>query len=200
MSTAFEKSFENGDEENRYTYADYLAWETDKRCEIIDGTAYMMGAPSVAHQVISGELFGQFWTFLKGKPCRVFAAPFDVRLFPKEDDSDDTVVQPDLLVICDTSKLTDGRACRRAPDMVIEILSPSNKSPAMFLKYSKYLKAGVREYWVIDPETREIQTHIFERPDGQKPGRYVFTLHSDTVDLTIVPGLKIDFNAIWSEL
>ena len=170
------------------------------RYEIIDGTAYMMGAPTVVHQTISGELFGQFWTFLKGKPCQVFAAPFEVRLFPKEDDSDDTVVQPDLLVICDRSKIADGRACRGAPDLVVEILSPSNTGPAMFLKYSKYLKAGVREYLVISPETREIQTHIFERGDGEKPGRYVFTLHSNTVEVSVFPGLKIDFNAIWSEL
>jgi Uma2 family endonuclease len=197
MSTAYEY---NENEKKYYTYADYLAWDTKDRYEIIDGEAYMMGAPSVVHQVISGELFGQFWAFLKGKSCQVFAAPFDVRLFPKEDGSDDTVVQPDLLVICDKSKIADGKACRGAPDLVIEILSPSNNGPAMFLKYNKYLKAGAREYWVIGPETREIQTHIFEKAEGQKPGRYVSTIYSDTVDVSVLPGLKIDFNAIWSEL
>lgn len=197
MSTAFEYDKK---EKKRYTYADYLAWDTKDRCEIIDGTAYMMGAPTVVHQTVSRELLGQFWTFLKGKPCQVFAAPFDVRLFPREDGSDDTVVQPDLLVICDKSKIADNRACRGAPDLVIEILSPSNSGPAMFLKYSKYLKAGVREYWVVNPETREIQTHVFEKGEGEKPGRYVSTLHNDGVDASVLPGLKINFNAIWSEL
>jgi Uma2 family endonuclease len=198
MSTAYEK-YEKKDDAC-YTYADYLGWDEGERCEILDGEVYMMSAPSVAHQVISGELFGQFWAFLKGKPCRVFAAPFDVRLFPKDDGSDTTVVQPDLLVICDKSKIADGKACRGAPDLVVEILSPSNDDSIMFLKYGKYLKAGVREYWVISPEAREIQTHIFEQAEGQKAGRYVSTLHSDTVDVSILPGLRIDFNAIWSEL
>jgi Uma2 family endonuclease len=105
-------------------------------------TAYMMSAPAVAHQVINGELFGQFWYFLKGKPCRIFAAPFDVRLFPRDDGSDDTVVQPSQLVIFDKSKIAGGKACRGAPDLVIEIYSPSNTGSLMLLKFQKYLKGG----------------------------------------------------------
>ncbi|MDR2134319.1 MAG: Uma2 family endonuclease [Treponema sp.] len=199
MSTAFEK---DDDENIRYTYADYLAWETDKRCEIIDGRVYMMSAPSVAHQAISRELLGQFWTFLKGKPCQVFAAPFDVRLFPKEDGSDDTVVQPDLLVICDRSKIADGRACRGAPDLVIEILSPSNTDIPLLSKFTKYLKAGVREYWIVDPKEKDIQVHILEPADEKSPERFISTAHNgiETLKVSALPGLNIDFNSVWSVL
>jgi Uma2 family endonuclease len=183
----------------RYTYADYASWDTDERYEIIDGEAFMMSAPGITHQTISGELFGQFWNFLKGKPCRVFAAPLDVRLFPREDEGDDTVVQPDILVVCDESKLADNRSCRGAPDLVIEILSPSNIFKAMFLKFQKYLNAGVREYWVINPEDRGIQVHILEKPAGM-PHHYISASleNVETLDVSILPGLKIDFSGVWN--
>jgi Uma2 family endonuclease len=197
MSTAYEKN-----DTARYTYADYLAWKTEERYELLDGEAYMMSAPTVTHQAVSRELLLQFGIFLRGKSCQVFAAPFDVRLFPREDGGDDTVVQPDLLVVCDKAKIADNRACRGAPDLVIEILSPSNDGPAMFLKYNKYLTAGVREYWVISPETREIQVHILDRGDEKKSNRYVSTLYSGAaaLDVSVLPGLSVDFNTIWSEL
>ncbi|MDR0388879.1 MAG: Uma2 family endonuclease [Spirochaetaceae bacterium] len=199
MSTAYK---DEEDERAHYTYADYLVWETDQRYELISGEAYMMAAPSVAHQVISGELFGQFWNFLKGKPCQVFTAPFDVRLFPVEDESDDTVVQPDLLVICDKSKIADGKACRGAPDMVIEILSPSNSEIPLLLKFAKYLKAGVREYWIIDPEVKTIQVHILEKSSKKSPEHYISSVHSgnEVLGVSVLPGLTIDFNSIWSVL
>jgi Uma2 family endonuclease len=194
MSTAYELERENGS----YTYADYLGWETDMRYELIDGEAYMMSAPSVSHQALSGELFGQFWAFLKGKPCRVFAAPLDVRLFPKDDNSDKTVVQPDLLVVCGESKLADGKSCRGAPDMVIEILSPSNKSPALLLKFNQYLAAGVREYWVISAETRAVQVHILEKGEGKTAAHYISSVYSDVeaLDVSVLPGLRIDLSSL----
>jgi Uma2 family endonuclease len=198
MSTALEKA----DEKARYTYADYLAWDTDKRYELIDGEAYMMSTPSVAHQAVSRELLGQFWIFLKGKPCQVFVAPFDVRLFPKEDESDDTVLQPDLLAVCDNSKIADDRACRGAPDMVIEILPPSNSKIPLSLKFSKYLKAGVREYWNVNPKTREVHVHILESGDEKVPEHYISTLYGnvEALDVSVLPGLNIDFDSIWSAL
>ncbi|MDR2608684.1 MAG: Uma2 family endonuclease [Treponema sp.] len=202
MSTAYENDFESETETSRYTYADYSAWETDKRYEIINGEAYMMSAPSVNHQIVSGELFGQFWNFLKGKPCQVFAAPFDVRLFPRDDESDDTVVQPDLLVICDASKIADGKACRGAPDMVIEILSPSNTEIPLLRKFTKFLKAGVREYWIIDPETKNIQVHILERGDDEPPEHYISRVYSnaEALAVSILPGLRIGFKSIWDAI
>jgi Uma2 family endonuclease len=195
MSTAYEP-----EKHGFYTYADYLGWETDKRYELIEGTVYMMSSPSVSHQAISGELLGQFWTFLKSKTCRAFAAPLDVRLFPMEDNSDTTVVQPDLLVVCDETKLADGKSCRGAPDMVIEILSPSNTSPALLLKFNQYLAAGVREYWVISPETKAVQVHILEKGDGKTAGHYISTVHSgiEALDVSILPGLRIDLHPLWA--
>jgi Uma2 family endonuclease len=186
-------------ENTSYTYADYLGWETDERCEIIDGDAYMMASPSVSHQTISRELLLQFGNFLKGKPCQVFTAPLDVRLFPKDDNSDKTVVQPDLLVVCDKSKLADGKSCRGAPDLVIEILSPSNTANPLLLKFNHYLAAGVREYWVIVPETKAVQIHILEKRDEEAAVHYISTVHSDakTLDVSILPGLGIDFTSIW---
>jgi Uma2 family endonuclease len=188
------------EEKTRYTYADYLARETDKRYEIINGEAWMMAAPSVAHQTISRELLLQFGNFLKGKPCQVFAAPLDVRLFPKDDDSDDTVVQPDILVVCDKSKIADNRACKGAPDLVVEIRSPSNTEIPLLLKFTKYLKAGVREYWLIDPETKDIQVHVLE--DKKGTSLYISTVHSNiqSLDVSVIPGLAIDFTGIWNAI
>jgi hypothetical protein len=83
-------------DESGYTYADYLEWDDSKRYELIDGATYMLAAPSTNHQIVSGEIFGQFWNFLSGETCRVFAAPLDIRVFPQENLSDDTIVQPDI--------------------------------------------------------------------------------------------------------
>ncbi|MDR1587175.1 MAG: Uma2 family endonuclease [Treponema sp.] len=194
MSTAHELDGENGS----YTYEDYLGWETDKRYEIIDGKAYMMSSPSVSYQAISRELLGQFRNFLKDKSCQVFAAPLDVRLFPKDDNSDKTVVQPDLLVVCDASKLEDGKSCRGAPDMLVEILSPSNISSALFLKFHQYLAAGVREYWIVVPETKTVQVHILEKGDGEA-GHYISSVYDgvETLDVSVLPGLRIALSPLW---
>jgi Uma2 family endonuclease len=182
-------------EESAYTYADYLEWDDGKRYELIDGTAYMMASPSTNHQSISGELFGQFWTFLRGKTCKVFSAPFDVRLFPQKNLNDKTVVQPDLLVVCDKTKL-DKRSCNGAPDLVIEILSPSNDAEEMLQKFQKYLQASVREYWVVDLDNHLIQVHILDKCC------YISSVYDgDTlVPVSILPGLSVDLNALWRVL
>jgi Uma2 family endonuclease len=183
-----------------YTYADYGAWDTEKRYEILNGEAYMVSSPSAAHQTISGELFGQLWNYLSGKPCQVFAAPLDVRLFPREDGQDDTVVLPDILVVCDQAKLADRRSCRGAPDLVVEIISPSNTDRYLFLKLHLYLKAGVREYWLVDPETRIIQVHILEKGEGTGRDHYISTSFNkpEALEVSVFPGLKLD--GIWGVL
>ncbi|GHU00135.1 hypothetical protein FACS1894142_8230 [Spirochaetia bacterium] len=179
-------------EKTHYTYADYLAWETDKRYELMDGVAYMMASPSVIHQRLSMELSVQFGAFLQGKTCEVFAAPLDVRLFPREDHTDDTVLQPDLLVVCDKTKLAKG-SCDGAPDLVIEIVSPSNTVQEIIRKFNYYLDAGVREYWVIDPDTQTVQVHVL------KDGHFVSTIYKkdDTIPVSILPDLGIDLKSIW---
>ena len=114
-------------EEKRYTYADLLSWEGDVRYELYDGYPMAMSSPSLDHQTVSGELFLQIGTYLRGKKCRVFYAPFDVRIFEQDGDLPQdvrTVLQPDLLVVCDPKKL-DERGVRGAPDLVVEVLSPS---------------------------------------------------------------------------
>jgi Uma2 family endonuclease len=179
-------------EDDRFTYADYLEWEGPERYELINGEAFMMASPTVEHQAIITELLVQFGNFLRGKPCKVFAAPLDVRLFPREDRSDDTVVQPDILVVCDRSKLSRG-SVDGPPDLVIEILSPSNTQKLMFLKFENYLNAGVREYWVLDPEEKRAQVHVLQE------GHYISSAYKKdaVVPVSVLPPFSLDLKTLW---
>ena len=153
-------------EKTRYTFADVLSWDEDERIEIIDGEAFMMATPSRIHQEISGELFRQLANFLEGKQCRVYPAPFGVRLFARDGDGPedvDTLVEPDISVVCDRSKL-DQHGCKGAPEMVIEILSPSTLRHDRLVKLNLYDQAGVLEYWIVDPQNRAVQ--VFRRDGG----------------------------------
>jgi len=180
--------------EGTYTYKDYLYWGEDERYEIIDGIAYMMASPSAIHQRISRELMVMIYDFLKDKPCEVFAAPFDVRLFPEEDDSDTTVVQPDIVVICDPSKLTDVKACKGAPDLAIEILSASSAIMDRKVKAEEYRKAGVKEYWIVSANGDEVLVNILS------DGRYVSTVYRDRVPSSVLPGLTIDLQRVQANI
>jgi len=170
----------------KYTYADYLTWNDGKRYELIDGEIYMMSpAPSSGHQRISGNLFLQIATHLRGKKCEVFAAPFDVRL--NADAGDDTVVQPDISVICDPGKI-DKRGCKGVPDMVIEILSPSSINRDFIDKFSVYRDAGIREYWIVHPDDRNV--HVFLLKDGQ----YISQIYGDAaiIPVSVLEGCQIN--------
>jgi len=175
-------------EDEHYTYADYKAWELDhgERYELIEGEAYAMSAPNDFHQAISAELTYQFANFLHGKPCKVRPAPYDVRLFYKEDESDDTVVQPDLAVICDEKK-RGYEGGRGAPDLIVEILSPSNTSEEYVRKFNLYLEAGVREYWVVAPKSKTVQVFVLEN------NAYKGTVYNQTaqVPVHVLPGLSV---------
>ena len=170
--------------QSRYTYADLLRWDDDHRYELIDGELYRMTSPTLAHQEILGELFLQFAAFLKGKPCKVLVAPFDVRL--NAEGKDDTVLQPDILVVCDTTKF-DVRSCVGAPDLVVEILSPSTSGRDQLLKFHKYLQAGVREYWIVDPDSKTVAVYILEN------GKYVCNAYGseDTIPVHVLEGCHI---------
>ena len=152
-------------EKERYTFADVLTWEESDRIEIINGEAVMMAPPSRIHQKVSFEIGRQIGNYLEGKKCEVYPAPFGVRLFEKDGDSPDdvdTLVEPDISVICDKSKL-DKHGCKGAPDMVMEILSPSTQRHDRLVKLGLYQRAGVREYWIVDPVKQCVTVYNFEQ-------------------------------------
>jgi Uma2 family endonuclease len=183
-------------EHHLFTYADYKDWELaqGERYELIYGIAYAMAGPNAYHQSISGELFRQIANYLQGKPCKVYSAPFDVRLFYEKDESDDTVVQPDISVVCDDKK-RGPEGCRGAPDLAAEILSPSNTAIEMERKFKLYRQAGVREYWVIDPENKGVTAYCFS--DGEILTRTYGA--KDTAPVTIFPGLHIELESVFAE-
>jgi Uma2 family endonuclease len=183
-------------EERYFTYADYKSWELapGERFEIIYGEAYAMAGPALYHQGILIALAAKFYNFLEGKPCKAYPAPLDVRLFYEEDESDDTVVQPDLTVICDEKK-RGPEGCRGVPDMVVEILSPSNTALEMERKFELYRQAGVREYWVIAPEHKTLHAYRFEA--GQIAARSYSS--DDTALVGILPGLEIPLKPVFTE-
>jgi len=183
-------------EERPFTYADYKDWELKEgeRFELIYGDAYAMSAPNARHQAILIELASQFQTFLRGKPCKVYPAPFDVRLFYEEDESDDTVVQPDIVVVCDEKK-RGPEGCRGAPDLVIEILSPSNTAIEMERKLKLYQEAGVKEYWTVDPENNGLTVYRF-----QESAILTYTFKRDSsVTVGIFPELNINLKQVFAE-
>ena len=178
----------------RYTYADYCKWDDSERWELIDGIAYAMAppAPGWAHQSIIGEIYFQLKQFLRGKKCNVFLSPLDVRL--NADTKDNTIVQPDLLVVCDSSKF-DHHSYVGVPDMVVEVLSPSTALHDFDRKYRLYLKHGVREYWIVDPEAQAVVTHILE------DGAYVRKTYEqkEVIPVYVLDGCAVDFAEVFEE-
>jgi Uma2 family endonuclease len=183
----------------RYTFADYLTWLDDKRRELINGfVSLMTPAPSTKHQIISGEIYGQLWQHLKIHDCKVFAAPFDVRFLSTNGEfSDDkiyTVVQPDICIICDTSKLDD-RGCLGAPDLIVEIVSLSSVKKDVEEKFKLYEVNGVREYWIVQPNDETITTFLLENGKYQIQG--IFTRGSK-VKIGIFDGkISIDLDYVF---
>ena len=179
-----------------HTYADYLTWTDDGRAELIDGIAYVKEppAPSRSHQEIVGELYFQVRLALAGKPWRTYFAPFDVRL-PKSGEADDrvdTVLQPDILVVCDLDKLDD-RGMRSAPDWIAEVLSPSTASYDRTIKVPVYERAGVREVWLVHPADRTLTIYRLEE------GRYGHPVTRELkgrTEIGAIPGAGIDWDRL----
>ena len=182
----------------KFSYADYLSWPDDKRWEIIEGVVYDMSlAPSTEHQGISFKLSGILYDFLKDKQCKAFAAPFDVRLAESKDDADEkieTVVQPDIVVICDRNKL-DKQGCIGAPDITVEILSPSTSYKDQTEKLLLYEKHGVKEYWIVNPDAKYVMAY---RLEGVKYGKPEYLIENDTLESRALEGLKIDLSEVWA--
>ncbi len=188
------------DTKQPYTYGDYLTWPEGQYGELINGTAYVSEppAPSRWHQEVVAELCGQALAALKGKPFRVYVAPFDVRL-PKSDEADDlidTVLQPDVCIVCDLEKL-DARGMRGAPDWVAEVLSPSTLRHDKVLKLSVYELAGVREVWFIHPISCTVTLYRLEAGHYGPPT--ILELKGQTT-LTAVPDVTIDWVPVLERL
>ena len=184
-----------GESLRQYTYADYEKMDDDNRYEIIDGVIYLMSpGPGSAHQSVSIEIARQLSTFLLDKPCKVFAAPFDVCL-NAAGDNDKTVVQPDIIVVCDRNKI-ERKRCNGAPDMVVEILSPSSTSRDMLIKYKRYQSAGVREYWIVNPDSKIVHVCVL------KDNEYELTDHLDGGDIpvSVLEGCIIDINRVFADI
>ncbi|KAF1080370.1 MAG: hypothetical protein GQF41_3194 [Candidatus Rifleibacterium amylolyticum] len=185
--------------QQRYSYADYLTWDDDIRYEIIDGEVFDMNSPGFTHQKISLELATQMAIFFDGKPCEVICAPFDVILTKsaKRNDEIFTVVQPDIMVVCDPKKIEE-RGIVGAPDLVVEIISPSTSSKDNIIKRRIYEQAGVKEFWLVHPTDRLIRVYklgkdgLFGRED----------IYDDTAQIGIAQfaGLSIDCRRLFPPL
>jgi Uma2 family endonuclease len=181
-----------------FTYDDYLTWPDTQRWELIHGVAYDMSpAPSTEHQTLLLALAAEFHNFLKGKPCQAYIAPFDVRL-PEENESDEeieTVVQPDIAVICDKSKI-DSKGCKGAPDLIIEIISPSTAKKDTQDKFTLYERHGVKEYWLVYPAEHIVE--VFVLGENGVYGRPKIYAADDLLTVGLFPGLEIDLAVVFS--
>ncbi|MEI6208309.1 MAG: Uma2 family endonuclease [Desulfuromonadales bacterium] len=184
----------------RFTYADYLTWSDDERRELIDGVSYSMSpAPGTRHQRISRSLSLQIGNFLQDKSCELFVAPFDVRLPERHgltDDKVDTVVQPDLLVVCDKTGL-DERGYTGAPELVIEILSQSSAARDIKIKFDLYQRFGVREYWIIHPAEQTLLVYKIAE-DGLYGAADRYS-SDDTVSVPLFGDLAIHLKDVFAE-
>lgn len=185
--------------EKRYTYADYLQWPDDTRYELIDGEVFRLApTPLIEHQEVAGEVYCQLRNQLDGKPCRPYIAPVDVRL-PRADEADaaiDTVVQPDVLVVCDPAKI-DRRGVRGAPDWLLEVLSPSTAAHDQIAKRRTYERAGVREYWLVHPSDRTLTVYALDNGQYGRPDIYEL---KDETPIGVLPGVAIAWDALIERL
>jgi Uma2 family endonuclease len=180
-----------------YTYADYLLWQFQERVELIVGKIFKMSpAPTSRHQHVVSVLQGTLFQYLKGKPCKVFPAPFDVVLTTPAGISN-TVVQPDVVVICDSAKITE-QGCKGAPDLVVEVVSKSSIRKDLHEKYDVYEQAGVKEYWIVHPLDRSLIIFSLDR-SGKYQASKPLTL-SDSVTSRVLPGLSLDLNELFIDL
>ena len=182
-----------------YSYADYYSWDFPNRVELINGKVFeMTPAPSPLHQEVSGNIAFPINNFLKDKKCKVIFAPFDVR-FPKkgiDDKSIFTVLQPDICVICDLTKI-DRRGCMGAPDIVVEILSLGNNVKELKWKYEIYEEAGVKEYWIVSPQYQTV--NIYTLLEGKYQNSRIMTI-GDVITSSVLPGFTLDIAEIFKDV
>ena len=187
----------SGKADGNYTYADYLTWQMEEMVELIKGKIFKQAAaPRVNHQRVAGIVFSAFFNFLKGKQCEAFIAPFDVRLPVKSKKHEDinTVVQPDICVICDSEKL-DELGCVGAPDLVVEILSPGDNKKELQNKYEVYEESGVKEYWVVYPYEQVVHQYILEGDKFQ-----ALPIAEKTINSQVLQGFEVDMDTIFDTI
>ncbi len=183
--------------EATYSYADYLRWSFEERVELIKGKLFRMSpAPKRSHQEIHSRMYVELGVFVKGKVCDLYSTPFDVRFPNKSDDPNEqtfTVVQPDICVVCDHSKLDDA-GCKGAPDLIVEILSPSTASKDLNEKYQLYEEHGVKEYWVVYPGEAVLEIYELQGTQYVSKGKFV---KEDVVTSNVLMGLKLDLSEVF---
>jgi Uma2 family endonuclease len=182
----------------QYTYADYLTWRFQERVELIKGWVYKMSpAPSRLHQQISQTMSSEIYNYLKGNSCEVYSAPFDVRLINKRKSSTDkeviNVVQPDVCVICDVSKLDD-KGCFGAPEFIIEIINKGNTKRDVQQKFELYQENGVLEYWIVQPGDGIVT--VFDLENDKYQMRKIYS-EEDVIEVAVVSGLSIDMKMVF---
>ena len=187
----------------RYNYADYLTWKFNETVELIRGQIFKMSpAPGLLHQRVSSNFHGIIFAYLKRRPCDVFHAPFDVRLpLPPDkvkDDEIETVVQPDICVICDQNKL-DPKGCIGAPDWIIEILSPATSQKDLGDKFDIYENAGVKEYWIAHPHEHTLLVYRLGE-DGKFYGESRPFVCKDVVRVGIFEDFQINLEEVFPEV
>ncbi|SHI26787.1 Endonuclease, Uma2 family (restriction endonuclease fold) [Desulfosporosinus lacus DSM 15449] len=184
------------EENKKHTYSDYLTWPEKERWEIIDGVPYLQSAPKWQHQSISGELYRQISNYLIDKPCRVFASPFDLCLVEYEESDDDilNIVQPDIVIVCDETKLRK-TGYFGVPALIIEISSPSTTRQDRVIKFNKYEKVGVKEYWIVEPDGKYIS--VFTLQENKRYGRPEAYTEKDKAKMSVFSDFTVDLKPVF---
>ena len=190
-------NFSDLDLTKEYTFSDYMMWQFSDRVELLRGFINKMSpAPNRRHQALSRNLsYSLLKKFTKGTTCEVYFAPFDVRLPVPSAKKDTTVVQPDICIICDRNKLDD-QGCNGAPDLIVEILSPSNAKHDADTKFKLYEESGVKEYWMVEPEQQMV--FVYSLQNSKYIGLKPFT-KGQTIDSPLFPDLKVEVDEIFEE-
>ena len=182
-----------------YTYADYFTWKFEERVELIKGKIFKMSpAPNRFHQKVAGRIHTLLDVYLKGQRCEVYFAPFDVRIprISKDDKQITTVLQPDVCVVCDPSKL-DVKGCFGVPDIVVEVLSPGNNKKELKNKYEIYEEAGVLEYWLASPQDQWLRMYTLTN------GKFVespYYLAGDVLTSNVLPGFEMSITDLFVDI
>ncbi|MCB8816731.1 Uma2 family endonuclease [Desulfosporosinus shakirovi] len=184
------------EENKKHTYSDYLTWPENERWEIIEGVPYLQSAPKWQHQSISGELYRQISNYLMDKPCRVFASPFDLCLVEYEESDDDilNVVQPDIVIVSDETKLRK-TGYFGVPALIIEISSLSTTRQDRVIKFNKYEKVGVKEYWIVEPDGKYIS--VFTLQENKRYGRPEAYTEKDKAKMSVFSDFTVDLKPVF---